>query len=209
MGGVILSCFDDYIPNIPLEISDLYPIISNKNRWKEAHNQFTQIRLFLLAHPSFKPEAYLLLAETAAKITYNASNEPAPFDADRGYWIPKLAMQAAEYFKDERLKEQLTSTILLFKKNKKFKESLIAAKDFLLYKKIDAILWYDWDPIGINDDFPRDEYQSYVPGAYNLKKAGTGKEEIAAYLLNIETERMGMNGGLDNCLKIAEKIINL
>lgn len=29
-----------------------------------------------------------------------------------------------------------------------------------LYKAIDEVLWNDWDPIGVNDIAPRDEYQS-------------------------------------------------
>ena len=34
-----------------------------------------------------------------------------------------------------------------------------------LYKRIDEILWEDWDPIGVNDvEEARDEYQSYLPG---------------------------------------------
>lgn len=37
------------------------------------------------------------------------------------------------------------------------------------YKRIDEILFYKWDPIGISDsDWSRDEYQSYVPQVFKL-----------------------------------------
>ena len=32
-----------------------------------------------------------------------------------------------------------------------------------IHRTISEILWIDWDPIGINDLAPRDEYDDYVP----------------------------------------------
>jgi len=206
--GLVLSRFDNYVKGIPTSIKELYSIIDSKDRWNEAHGQFNKIRQFLLDNKDFKPEAYLLLAEKVAKITYNSSGQPAPFDSDSGFYIPSLALQTAGNFEDNRLEEEVKSTILLFNRNKKFKDNLNAAKDFLLYKKIDDILWFDWDPIGINDMAPRDEYQGYVPEIFNLKKSGADRQEIAKRLLKLETENMGMSGTLENCLRTAEKIIN-
>src|SRR5690554_4253656 len=48
-----------------------------------------------------------------------------------------------------------------------------------LYQKVDEILWNDWDPIGVNDIAPRDEYQSYTPTIFNLIKNGADKETVA------------------------------
>lgn len=206
--GLILSRFDSYIKDIPKPVKELYPIIDSKDRWKEAHEQFTKIRVFGLDNKSYQPETYLRLAELVAKVTYNASGQPAPFDSDSGHHIPSLALKATEYFDDNRLEEEVKSVILLFARNKKFKDNLTAAKDFLLYKKIDDILWYDWDPIGINDIAPRDEYQSYVPEIFGLVKAKASKEEIANQLFKLETENMGMSGTLESCLTIADKILN-
>ncbi|SDC13163.1 hypothetical protein [Niabella drilacis] len=205
--GLILSRFDNYIENKPTSITQLYPIIDNKERWKEAHEQFNKIRRFLLDNKNYQPEAYLLLAELIAKITYNASEQPAPFDNDSGHFIASLAIQATEYFDDNRLEEEVKSAILLFSRNKNFKDNLTAAKDFLLYKKIDDILWFDWDPIGVNDIAPRDEYQSYVPEIFGLVKAKTDRQEIANRLHKFETENMGMSGTIENCLTIADKIL--
>lgn len=206
--GLILSRFDNYIKDIPKSVKELYPIIDNKERWKEAHEQFTKIRVFGLNNKNYQPEAYLHLAELVAKVTYNASGQPALFDSDSGHHIPSIALKATEYFDDSRLEEELKSVILLFARNKKFKDDLTAAKDFLLYKKIDDILWVDWDPIGINDIAPRDEYQSYVPEIFGLVKANADRQEIARRLFKLETNNMGMGGTLENCLTIADKILH-
>ncbi len=206
--GLILSRFDHYIKNIPTSILELYPIIDNKDRWNEAHGQFNKIRRFLLDNKNYQPEAYLLLAELVAKVTYNASGQSAPFDSDSGHHIASLALKATEHFDDNRLEEEVKSVILLFSRNKKFKDNLTAAKDFLLYKKIDDILWFDWDPIGINDLAPRDEYQGYVPEIFGLVKAKADRQEIANRLHKLETENMGMGGPIENCLTIADKILN-
>lgn len=148
------------------------------------------------------------LAELVAKVTSNASGQPAPFDSDSGHHIPSLALKATEHFDDSRLEDEVKSVILLFARNKKFKDNLKGAKDFLLYKKIDDTLWFDWDPICINNIAPRDEYQSYVPEIFGLVKAKADRQEIAKRLFKLETDNMGMSGTLENCLRIADKILD-
>jgi hypothetical protein len=205
--GLILSRFDYYLKNIPISVLELYPIIDDKDRWKEAHEQFSKIRVFGLENKIYNPENYLRLAELTAKVTYNASGQPVPFDSDSGYYIPSLALKASEHFDNNRLEEEVKSAILLFNRNKKFKDNLTTARDFLFYKKIDAILWFDWDPIGINDLAPRDEYQSYVPEFFELVKAQADRQEIANRLHKLETENIGMSGSIENCLSVADKIL--
>jgi hypothetical protein len=205
--GLILSRFDHHIKGIPTSIVELFPIIDNKDRWNEAHEQFSKIRVFGLENKNYKSENYLILAELVAKVTYNASGQPAPFDSDSGHFIASLALKAAEHFDDNRLEEDVKSAILLFNRNKKFKDNLTATKDFLLYKKIDDILWFDWDPIGINDLAPRDEYQGYVPEIYGLVKAKADRQEIANRLHKLETENMGISARIERCLTIADKIL--
>jgi hypothetical protein len=205
---LILSCFDNYIKDMPTSILDLYPIIDDKNRWKEAHEQFTKIRVFGLANKKYKPEIYIRLAELVAKVTYNASGEPAPFDKDSGYYIPSFALKASEHFNDNKLEEKVKSSILLFSSNKGFEDFLVTARDhMMLHKIIDDILWFDWDPIGINDMAPRDEYVSYVPEIFNLVKSMAERQEIANRLHKLETEEMEMGGNIEKCLTIADKIL--
>ena len=78
-----------------------------------------------------------------------------------------------------------------------------------LYEAIDLILWNDWDPIGINDIAPRDEYQRYTPTIFKLKTSGVDKETIAKTLHQIETISIGVLGNLEHCRQVADKIINL
>lgn len=116
--GLVLSRFDPCIKDIPTSILELYPIIDNKDRWKEAHKQFSKIRVFGLENTNYKPENYLRLAELVAKVTYNASGQSAPFDSDSGHYIASLALKATEHFDDNRLEEKVKSAILLFSRTK-------------------------------------------------------------------------------------------
>jgi hypothetical protein len=205
--GLVLSRFDHYVAEIPTSVLELYPIIDSKDRWKEAHGQFLKIRVFGLENINYKPENYLRLSELVAKVTYNASGQLAPFDSNSGHYIASLALKVTEYFDDDRLEEEVKSSILLFSRNKRLENRLTAASDFLLYKKIDDILWFEWDPIGMKGIGPRDEYQSYIPGIFGLVKAKADMQVIASCLHKIETDNMGMNGKLENCLVIADKIL--
>jgi hypothetical protein len=77
-----------------------------------------------------------------------------------------------------------------------------------LYKRIDEILWNDWDPIGVNDnENVRDEYQSYTPHVFSLTIQGADKTKIAEHLYKIETIDMGVSGNMQHCEKIAQKIL--
>lgn len=78
-----------------------------------------------------------------------------------------------------------------------------------LYQAVDLILWNDWDPIGINDIAPRDEYKGYTPTIFKLKTNGADKEAIAKTLHEIETVTIGVVGNIEHCRQVAEKIINL
>ena len=60
-----------------------------------------------------------------------------------------------------------------------------------LYKRIDEVLFYKWDPIGISDgDWARDEYQSYLPQVFKLALETNNPELIANYLTVITTKNM-------------------
>jgi hypothetical protein len=76
-----------------------------------------------------------------------------------------------------------------------------------LYKFIDILLWEEWDPIGVNDSAPRDEYQSYTAQLFSLAIKGATIDEIAHTLLRIERERIGLEGDDQNCKSVAEKIV--
>jgi len=62
-------------------------------------------------------------------------------------------------------------------------------------RQIGRVLLQAWDPIGVRD-FPdaADEYEPYVYGAFRLLLDGASDAAIAAYLLGVERERMGLDG---------------
>ncbi len=79
-----------------------------------------------------------------------------------------------------------------------------------LYKAIDAILWKDWDPIGVNDcESARDEYQSYVPRLVRMKLGNASVEDIAEMLNQIVIYEIGMSSNIDECKRVAKLIEEL
>lgn len=58
--------------------------------------------------------------------------------------------------------------------------------------QIHDILWRDWDPIGVNDAAPEDEYDSYIGGVYRLLASTCGREAMVNHLSEIETDTMGL-----------------
>ena len=86
----------------------------------------------------------------------------------------------------------------------------LPADQLQLYKGIDDILWKDWDPIGISGpDWPRDEYQAYLPQVFKLELEDAAPSDIAEYLHKIVSERMGLPSCVGNHLAVAEKIRKL
>ena len=68
----------------------------------------------------------------------------------------------------------------------------LSPKQALLYRRVDEVLTYIWDPIGVRQvPQARDEYESYLPQVFKRVLEATGPEPIADYLMEIESERMG------------------
>ena len=80
-----------------------------------------------------------------------------------------------------------------------------------LYKKINDILWEEWDPINLNKDpeWPKDEYESYVPQIYTLLSNGADEKVIGSVLNKIADKTMGMAEPREHSTGIAAKIIAL
>jgi hypothetical protein len=79
-----------------------------------------------------------------------------------------------------------------------------------LYKRIDEILFYKWDPIGVSDmDWSRDEYQSYLPRVFSMALAHEAPEKIAEYLTAISTENMCLNSQPEHDLNIAKLVLSV
>tara|TARA_R110002073_G_scaffold336369_1_gene532568 strand:- start:1956 stop:2246 length:291 start_codon:yes stop_codon:yes gene_type:complete len=77
-----------------------------------------------------------------------------------------------------------------------------------LEKRVDEVLFYVWDPIGINDTpYARAEYRSYVTSVLGHVKYEKSAEEIADLLCKIETEQMGLSRDMNKALKVAKLLI--
>jgi hypothetical protein len=59
------------------------------------------------------------------------------------------------------------------------------------------ILFWRWDPIGVNDAFPAacDEYDSYAGPIVARLKEGASEDDLAGFLKQIESEQMGLGAG--------------
>lgn len=76
-----------------------------------------------------------------------------------------------------------------------------------LYKHIDEILFYKWDPIGISsDNWVRNEYESYLPKVYALVVNNSEPSIIVDYLTQARA-RMGLNESLAKDTEIAELLL--
>jgi len=78
-----------------------------------------------------------------------------------------------------------------------------------IQESIRHILFYDWDPIGINNSGPDDEYDSYIGGIYRLLVSGADEYKIIERLYQLETNSMGLNGNRERLKDIAEKLMKL
>ena len=81
-------------------------------------------------------------------------------------------------------------------------------QEMKLYRQIDEILHYMWDPIGVAGIAQaRDEYYSYLPQVFKLVLDNKNKNEIASYLAEIETNRMGLTANNKVALEVAEILL--
>jgi hypothetical protein len=82
----------------------------------------------------------------------------------------------------------------------------------LLIKKVEKILWQDWDPIGLNtfeDTGPVDEYNSYAPNIAKLLLQRVDAHKIAHRLSQIAEVSMGLNKNSEHSAHVAELLLSL
>jgi hypothetical protein len=88
----ILELACSRVPTVPAQIQTVIAIARDAKRWQEAHAAFSAVRDLTLveerSHAGGRVyESLLFVAENVAKVVYNASGEPAPFDDDCGAWL--------------------------------------------------------------------------------------------------------------------------
>ena len=78
-----------------------------------------------------------------------------------------------------------------------------------LYRRVDEVLHYIWDPIGVSHaTTARDEYHSYLPHVFSLLKTNAAAEHIAAYLSDVSSQQMGLPGNRTKDLRLAELLLD-
>ncbi len=79
-----------------------------------------------------------------------------------------------------------------------------------LYRRVDEVLFYLWDPIGVCDiPMARDEYQSYLPKVFKLLINDSKDHEVSAYLIKVESGSMGMSPNSKKALEVARLLIEI
>ena len=82
------------------------------------------------------------------------------------------------------------------------------SKEIALYQRIDEVIHYRWDPIGVAAvPEARDEYYSYLPKLLELLKNESSANDIADYLGWITSVRMGLGKNRVRDMDIAETLI--
>lgn len=75
-------------------------------------------------------------------------------------------------------------------------------------KAIQALLWEEWDPIGVNDiSTASDEYDRYAGEVYSMLSRGADADEIARHLSWSVRTRMGIGASDEDSLKIARRAL--
>lgn len=89
--GILTFCVR-YSPSAPA-IDRIVGLARVPSDWRLAHAAFSDVRNMTLVAEgrgiSIDPrlKSLLYVTENTAKVIYNASNEPAPFDHDAGWWV--------------------------------------------------------------------------------------------------------------------------
>ncbi len=72
------------------------------------------------------------------------------------------------------------------------------------------ILLVDWDPVGVfGIRQAEDEYDRYVQGVFELLRTGATDKKIAAHLLALQSQHMGMSPYCSDLRQVTRKLRSL
>jgi hypothetical protein len=78
-----------------------------------------------------------------------------------------------------------------------------------LRRRIDEVLYYVWDPIGVaHEPYARGEYKGYVQKVLELVEQNDDIEPISLHLANIVKNRMGLSPDKKQCDYTAGLLLN-
>jgi hypothetical protein len=85
----------------------------------------------------------------------------------------------------------------------------LSPRDLELYRRVDEVLHYCWDPCEASrEPQARDEYHAYLPQVFALVVGGADPPTIAEHLAAVERDRMGMPGESSALLPIGELLVS-
>lgn len=85
----------------------------------------------------------------------------------------------------------------------------LSPPDMELYRVVDEVLHYLWDPIGVSSiPQARDEYHGYLPHVFGMVRSGADEVAISAYLGEVITESMGLAANTKHDLNIAQVLVS-
>jgi len=85
----------------------------------------------------------------------------------------------------------------------------LSPQDMALYRAVDEVLHYLWDPIGISCvPQARDEYHGYLPQVFSMLRKGADESQLAGYLTTVTTERMGLSPRTDHDREVARVLLD-
>jgi hypothetical protein len=85
----------------------------------------------------------------------------------------------------------------------------ILAKLRLYQDAVRKILLHEWDPIGIGELGPQDEYDTYVDQVCAKLMHRAGRDELATYLWRAESEDMGMPGTREHIDNVVSHLLRI
>ena len=81
--------------------------------------------------------------------------------------------------------------------------------EYELYQRVDEVLHYLWDPIGISDQaYARDEYYSYLPNIFSTLLRTKDGKDIIENLIQIEEKLMGLSPKRGRAEEVVDILLN-
>ena len=79
-----------------------------------------------------------------------------------------------------------------------------------LESEVRALLMREWDPIGVRaEPAAHDEYDDYIPQLARMIRSKKSSDEVAKYLLKVETINMGLAGDANRARSVAMQLVAL
>ena len=88
-------------------------------------------------------------------------------------------------------------------------EPELTKSELELRERVDEVLYYVWDPIGVADcTAARDEYERYLPKVCSLLQQEADASAVAAYLDALVSKQMGLQKNTEHSKRVAKLLLS-